>query len=224
MHGVGSRNKLRASHARFYPGSGLLDALARAVCVAGCLPRKELHEAFEMATLVRQHFRHGRVVDLCAGYGLLAQCMLLLDDQQDDAIALDVKPSPNHRRVHDAIVAAFPSLSGRVQFITMPLQRFVFEPTDIVVSSHACGSLTDDVLSAASSAGTRVAVLPCCHGHRWRPDLDNHVDPAAAMDHERVDRLTLTHHAWTDAISAAVTPKNRVIIGTPRMELRFDSA
>jgi hypothetical protein len=215
MHGIGSRNKLRTSHARWYAGDGLLQQLGRAVCAAGCLPRKELHEAFEFAHAVReQGFRGGRVVDLCAGYGLLAQCMLLLDDANDDAVALDVKLSPNHQRVHQAVVKGFPQLEGRVQFVAQPLQRFAFQPTDIVVSSHACGSLTDDVLAAAVAVGARVAVLPCCHGTRWRPDLADHPDPSAAMDDERVRHLQQQgHRAWTAMIDAAVTPKNRIIFG-----------
>ena len=36
-------------------------------------------------------------------------------------------------------------------------------PTDIVVSVHACGALTDLVLARAVNARARVAVLPCCH-------------------------------------------------------------
>ena len=60
---------------RFASGS-LFDRIARAVCGAGCLPRKELYEAWEVARRARRLFRGGRVVDLGAGHGLLAQIML----------------------------------------------------------------------------------------------------------------------------------------------------
>ena len=40
---------------------------------------------------------------------------------------------------------------------------FPLLPTDIVVSSHACGALTDRVLEGAVAVRARVAVLPCCH-------------------------------------------------------------
>jgi hypothetical protein len=60
-----------------FPGTTLFDRLARAVCHAGCLPRKELYEAWEMARRVRRLFRGGRIVDLGGGHGLLAQALLL---------------------------------------------------------------------------------------------------------------------------------------------------
>jgi hypothetical protein len=57
MHGVGSRNKLTPAHAHHYPSDSMLDVLGRALCTVGRLPRKELHEAWEIATRVRDHFR-----------------------------------------------------------------------------------------------------------------------------------------------------------------------
>src|SRR5688572_33338717 len=47
-----------------FPGATLFDRIARAVCEAGCLPRKELYEAWEVARRTRRLFRGGRVVDV----------------------------------------------------------------------------------------------------------------------------------------------------------------
>jgi hypothetical protein len=219
MHGVGSRNKLTPSRARLYPGETLLDEIGRAVCVAGCLPRKELHEAWEMATRVRAHFggAHARVVDLCSGFGLLAQVLVLLDDSIREAVAVDAWPAANHVRVHAALVAAFPRLAGRVRFERARLEAFRIEPGDLVVSAHACGALTDDVAARAVEAGARFAVLPCCHEHRWRPDLAHLADPALGMDLERAERLTARGYDVTLAtIPVEVSPKNRLLLGAPR--------
>jgi hypothetical protein len=91
-------------------------------------------------------------------------------------------------------------------------------PTDVVVSSHACGGLSDRVLDAASAARARVAVLPCCH------DLDRceagslrgWVDPALAIDIGRALRLERAGYTvWTQTIPAAITPKNRLLLGAP---------
>ena len=41
-------------------GGSLFDRLGRAVCEAGCLPRKELYEAWEVARRVRRWCRGGR--------------------------------------------------------------------------------------------------------------------------------------------------------------------
>ena len=60
-----------------FTGSTLFDRIGRAMCEAGCLPRKELYEAWEVARRARRLFRGGRVIDIGAGHGLLAQIMLL---------------------------------------------------------------------------------------------------------------------------------------------------
>src|SRR5688572_22783364 len=146
VHGVGSRNKLQTSKIGLYPSDSMLDVLGRAICSVGCLPRKELHEAWEMAVRVREHFRGGRVVDLCASFGVLAQVMLLLDDTASEAFAVDVRIAPNHSKVNAAITHAFPSLRDRVRFVQGRLESVALRADDVVVSSHACGSLTDDVL------------------------------------------------------------------------------
>ena len=46
-----------------FPSDTLFDRIARVVCRADCLPRKELYEAWEVARRVRRRFRGGRVVD-----------------------------------------------------------------------------------------------------------------------------------------------------------------
>lgn len=231
MKGVGSRNKLTPWHAHLYPSHALLDQLGRAVCGARCLPRKELHEAWEMAQLVRGAFSRkdsggvsagGRVVDLCCGYGLLAQVLLLVGDEEggasgEEAVAVDVRLPPNHGRVRDAVAGAFPRLRGRVTFVQAPLSSVELRASDLVVSSHACGSLTDDVLGRAADVGARVAVMPCCHAFRFRDDLAEHADPAAAIDDERVRALQgRGYRAWSASISAAVSAKHRLVFGAPQ--------
>ena len=216
MHGLGSRNKLTPTHARLYPGDGLLDELGRALCTVHCLPRKELHEAWEMAHVVRAHFRGGRVVDLCCGYGLLAQVMLLVNDDGEQAIAVDVKLPKNHAPVRDVVATTFPRLRNLVAFVQTPLTRIAINANDLVVSSHACGTLTDDVLAAAVDVGARVAVLPCCHQFRYREDLASCADPARAIDDERAERLHLLgYDVWTPSIPVEVSPKNRLLLAAP---------
>jgi hypothetical protein len=221
VHGPGSRNKLSPSHARHYPGDGLLDTLGRAICTVDCLPRKELHEAWEMATRIRTWLAHtptGRVVDLCAGYGLLAQVLLLLDaDPRSTALAVDIHLPKNHVLVHDAVIATFPNLAGRVTFRRDPLENVVLGVDDVVVSSHACGTLSDAVLDRAADVGARVALLPCCHRTRRRTDLVDDADPAARIDEERASSLAERgYDVIVDSIPANVSAKNRLLLGRPR--------
>src|SRR5437660_11396336 len=84
-----SGNRLTDRDIGRFSGDTLFDRVARAVCHAACLPRKELYEAWETARRVRRLFRGGRVVDLGAGHAMLAQLMILLDDSSATAPAVD---------------------------------------------------------------------------------------------------------------------------------------
>jgi hypothetical protein len=213
-----SRGRLTDRDLDRFAGDTLFDRLARAVCHAGCLPRKELYEAWEVARRARRLFRGGRIVDLGAGHGLLAQIMLLLDDSSPSALAVDNALPESSGRLHDALVSAWPRLSGRVSFLDDSLDSVEILPEDIVVSSHACGALTDLVLDRAVAARARVAVLPCCHdlGVNDAGALTGWVDAPLAIDIRRAQRLEQRgYRVWTQAIPAGVTPKNRLLMGAP---------
>jgi hypothetical protein len=213
-----SRGRLTDRDLDRFAGDTLFDRLARAVCHAGCLPRKELYEAWEVARRARRLFRGGRIVDLGAGHGLLAQIMLLLDDSSPSALAVDNALPESSGRLYDALVSAWPRLSGRVSFLDDSLDSVEILPDDIVVSSHACGALTDLVLDRAVAARARVAVLPCCHdlGVNDAGTLTGWVDAPLAIDIRRAQRLEQRgYRVWTQAIPAGVTPKNRLLMGAP---------
>jgi hypothetical protein len=158
-----SRGRLTAHDLGRFPGETLFDRIGRAVCQAGCLPRKELFESWEMARRVRRIVRGRRVVDLCGGHGVLSELMLLLDDSSPCALVVDTNVPPSAARVHEALLEAWPRLQGRVVFHVSHLDTVRIDAGDIVVSSHACGNLTDRVLERAAEARASVAVLPCCH-------------------------------------------------------------
>lgn len=202
-----------------FPGDGLFDRLAHAVCHAGCLPRKELYEAWEMARRVRRLFRGGRVIDLGGGHGLLAHVMLLLDDSSSNAIVIDTTLPPSSVRVHEALAQAWPRLSGRIAFVLSALENVEILPADVVVSSHACGALTDRILERAAAARARVAVLPCCHDLATCDpgQLSGWIDGPVAIDIMRALRLEQQgYRIWTQAIPASITPKNRLLLGAPQ--------
>src|SRR5689334_5768124 len=113
----GSSGRLTGHDVGRFPGDSLFDRLGRAVCEAGCLPRKELYEAWEMARRVRRLCRGGRVVDFGAGHGLLAQLLLLLDNSSPTALVVDPALPSSAGAVHDALVHHWPRLAGRVQFV-----------------------------------------------------------------------------------------------------------
>lgn len=213
-----SKSRLTRHDLDRFPGKSLFDRLARAVCDAGCLPRKELYEAWEVARRVRRLFRGGRVVDVAGGHGLLAQTMLLLDDSSAEAYVVDPAPPSSAAKLHASLAAVWPRLTGRVHWTAAALDAFVFNKADLIVSSHACGSLTDFVLDRALAVRARVAVLPCCHDATTSDagPITGWVDPALAIDLLRAVRLQKHgYQVRTQMIPETITPKNRLLIGEP---------
>jgi hypothetical protein len=213
-----SKGRLTPRDAARFPSSTLFDRLARAVCEAGCLPRKELYEAWEVARRARRLFRGGRIVDLACGHGLLAHVMLLLDDSSAKAVAADKVIPRSSASVHEAIVRAWPRLEGRIRFLEEDIDDITLSAADVVVSSHACGNLTDRILERAAKAKARVAVLPCCHdaGRGDSGGLTGWMDGALAIDAVRALRLRdRGYRVWTQTIPADITGKNRLLLGRP---------
>ena len=211
----GSKGRLTRRDLGRFPSATLFDRIARAVCEAGCLPRKELYESWEVARRARRKFRGGRVIDLGAGHGLLAHLMLILDDTSSSALAVDIKLPPSASKVQAALVRGWPRLEGRVVFVSGGPNAIAIEPDDVVVSCHACGAFADEVIDAACAAGARLAVLPCCHDARTSDagDLTGWMDPALAIDAVRALRLRAQgYQVRTQTIPATVTPKNRLIL------------
>lgn len=214
----GSHNRLTAHDLGRFVNDTLLDRIGRVVCRVGRLPRKELYEAWEVARRVRRICRGGRVLDVAGGHGLLAHIMLLLDDSSPEARVIDPAPPPSAAALHQAVVAEWPRLQGRVTVITQDIRAFAIQPTDVVVSSHACGALTDWILDAAVAASARVAVLPCCHDHAAcdAGALTGWLDEGMAIDATRVMRLVSHgYRVRTQTIPRAITPKNRLLIAIP---------
>ena len=214
----GSKNRLTGYDLERFPGDGVFDRIGRAVCRAGCLPRKELYEAWETARRVRRIFRGGRVVDLGGGHGLVAAVLLILDDTSPRAVVVDTAIPPSATAVRDSLVEAWPRLGGRIEFVAATLEDVPIAEADVVVSVHACGALTDRVLARAVAARARVAVLPCCHDREAcdTGGLDGWMELPLAIDATRAARLAQAgYRVRTQRIPSAITPKNRLLIGDP---------
>jgi len=206
-----------------FPSQTLFDRIGRAVCAAGVLPRKELYEAWEVARRARRLFRGGRVVDLAAGHGLLAQIMLILDDSSPRAVAADVRLPRSAAALHEALVQRWPRLQGRVEFLASPLDSVTLDRQDVVVSSHACGRLTDLIIDRAIEARARLAVLPCCHDAAVSETggLEGWMESGLAIDVMRARQLEAAgYRIWTQTIPETITPKNRLLLAAPGDEPR----
>jgi len=211
-----SKNRLTPQQQELFPGSSLFNKIARAVCRAGTLPRKELHEAWEMAKRVRRRYRGGRILDLACGHGLLAHIMLILDDSSKTGIAVDKEIPSNAKKLSSSLIESWPRLKNRIIYKEVSVQEITIRPDDIVVSAHACGSLTDLIIDKAIERHARVAVLPCCHDLKESSTdgLEGWMDKTLAVDTVRAVRLrSKGYRIVTQKIPNDITPKNRLLMG-----------
>lgn len=218
-HDPSLRTRLRPAAAAGFEGEELFARVARVVCEADCLPRKELYESWEVARRLRRRFRGGRVVDLACGHGLVAWLALLLDDSSPGAVAVDTRLPPSASRLGEALVRAWPRLEGRVELRVEGVDDVALGSDDVVVAAHACGALTDRVLDRAASAGARLAVLPCCQDRATcdAGDLGGWLDFPLAVDVTRARSLAARgYEVRTALLPADVTAKNRLLLGWPR--------
>jgi hypothetical protein len=158
------------------------------------------------------------VVDMACGHGLLAHIMLLLDSHSGEALAVDRRIPPSARTLATALQVEWPQLAGAVRFIEEEITQITLTSSDLIVSAHACGALTDLVLDRAVQAGARVAVLPCCHDLQVADagGLQGWMDGPLAVDATRVARLRAAgYRVYTQTIPVEITPKNRLLIAEP---------
>lgn len=213
-----SKNRLTHQQAHLFPGDTLFAKIARAVCRAGTVPRKELYEAWEMARRVHRKFRGGRIVDLACGQGLLAHILLILDPTSESAVAADKQIPQNAEKMADVLSQSWPDLKARIEYRQTDLLSIPVMKDDIVVSAHACGRITDQVIDKAVEKKARLAVMPCCHDVKncRTAGLDAWMDVSLAIDSVRALRLeSAGYRIWLQAIPKDITPKNRLLIGEP---------
>jgi len=211
-----SKNRLTPQQQELFSGSSLFDKIARAVCRAGTLPRKELHEGWEMAKRVRRRYRGGRILDLACGHGLLAHIMLILDDSSKIGIAVDKEIPLNAKKLSSSLIESWPRLKNRIIYKEVSVEEITIRSDDIVVSAHACGSLTDLIIDKAIEQHARVAVLPCCHDLKKSSTngLEGWMDKTLAVDTLRAVRLrSKGYRIVTQKIPNDITPKNRLLMG-----------
>ncbi|MBU1240865.1 SAM-dependent methyltransferase [Myxococcota bacterium] len=213
-----SDNVLNRYTTRWFEGESLVNRIGRTLCLAECVSRKEFFESWETAKRLRRQMRGGTILELAAGHGLLSAMLLLLDDTSPSATLVDTSMPPSFAKIYAVLRERWPQLSGRLNYVEGPLEEAVADSHSLVVSIHACGTLTDRVLDMAISAGCRVGVVPCCHDYK-RCDtggLTNWMEGSLAIDAMRVARLR--HQGFRVAalnIPRDITPKNHLLLAWP---------
>jgi hypothetical protein len=221
----------------------LFGDVADVVCSTSVLPRKELFEAWEVASRIDVAFPSAPIVaDLAAGHGLLAWILVLLGATRSArrrAVCVDTRLPDSALTLSSAFIARWPELEASVQYVEGSLDTVWAEPGEAVFASvHACGPLSDMVIETAVSSGCPLALMPCCHSLRKQP-----LPPLPGLDRPTLDRMSaaLGQSAAIDAcrvaalrgrgytvqqqfISSDITPYNRLILAEPSPSFDADVA
>ncbi len=213
-----SRNRLNKRHLHLFPTNNLFDKIARTVCGAECLPRKELYEAWETAKRIHRRIKGNSIIEVGCGHGLLSQILIILDDSIPIATAFDPQIPASAAKLTAVLSANWPRLNDRVKFIRAPLDQVEVRGDELLVSVHGCGDLSDKVIDTAINRRNPVALLPCCHDIKQSDTggLEGWIEATLAVDIARVSKLQAAgYNVVTQTIPADITPKNRLLIAMP---------
>lgn len=213
-----SRERLSKRDLFRFTGDSLMDSVGRAVCGTGCLARKEFYESWEVAKRVLRRHRGGPIVDLAGGHGMVGFFMALMDRTAGPIRVIDTRIPKSSERLREGLSERWPFITEKWSFEESKMQDADITSADRILGIHACGRLTDHVLDLASRHRARVAVLPCCHSHATLDSggLEGWMPVDVAIDSTRAASLRAGNYdVFTTTISADITPKNRMLLGTP---------
>jgi hypothetical protein len=159
-----SRNRLHPGQLHHFPGETLHDRVARALCEARCLPRREFFESWEFVNRARRILDAPVVWDLCAGHGLVGLLFALLEPELEEVVLVDRKRPVYHEKVRTALATLDADRIAKVRYVEKPLEELDPPPRkSFIAAVHACGRRTDRAIDLAIASKSSIAALPCCH-------------------------------------------------------------
>ena len=159
-----SRKWLHPGAAIHYPADTVHDRVARALCEGSCLPRKELFESWSFVNRIRRRIDAPVVWDLCAGHGLVAFLLALLEPGLTSVRAIDRRKPLSFDRIRAALAPLDEERIAKVVFDERDV-RDLDAPRERVFMTavHACGRRSDDAIDLALASHSSIVLLPCCH-------------------------------------------------------------
>ena len=126
----------------------------------------------------------------------------------------------------------WPDLVDCWHYVEAPLEGTLPSHDTLLVGVHCCGTLSDLVIDLAIHGNSPLALVPCCHSKKClkshqrielfgEPSSKKSKVPeevlAEYIDDRRVERLRAAGYDIREArIPLAFTPKNRIILASPR--------
>lgn len=188
---------------------------------------KEVLESVEFYLRTRQRLMQQPVsflYDMGAGHGLTG-LLFAAGFPQLRVQLIDQRVPPSFHELHRLVTIKCPWIN--VAYQAIPLDQWKphasVNNTTVVIATHACGRLTDEVIDRAILLqATALAVMPCCYTGTASPapyGIRRALGVAWAADIDRTYRLARAgYHTDFSAISDAITPMNRILVAERRVD------
>ena len=184
-----------------------------------------------------------RVYDLCSGHGLtgilFAACNPPNKDRVVKTVLVDQIEPPSFQILSGLIGQICPWLKDAIQYESVSLEEFLQQQqmqnenvnsnqeedkediAKLVISTHACGSLTDKVLEIAVNINAcGIAAMPCCYTgtDKGTPyGIKRALGVSWSADIRRCFYLNdNNYHSDLATIPKEITPMNRIIVAEDR--------
>lgn len=170
------------------------------------------------------------VHDLCAGHGLTGMLFAACNPPRAGRVVrtrlVDISEPAAHSVLKNLITEVCPWMKDEVQFYPYSLNEYLGidskSACPVVIATHACGSLTDDVLDqAVAMKACGIAVMPCCYTGTDKGSpfgIKRSLGVAWAADIRRSYLLDSSgYHVDYTTIPREITPLNRIVLGEERI-------
>lgn len=203
---------------RHFTSDSLQDTFLREIAKQKMIPVKEVLETFELFGRIRKTVRSSFVADLFCGHGLLGLLFAIFERKVDRVLMIDRKAPDSQQKLMEIAARVAPWAVDKIEIrkADISLNDDWIEDGCAVVSSHACGILSDMCIDIAIKTNGPIGLLPCCYprkGCRAPQAVQQAVGLKMAHDIDRTYRLEQAGYLvkWA-TIPEEITPMNRVLI------------
>ena len=201
-----------------FDSNNLQNKFLRAIAANRVLSIKEVMESFEIFARIRKSVRYENVADLCCGHGLLGILFAIFERKVNRVLLIDKHEPASRDKLIEAAINVAPWVAEKIETRTQNISvgdDWVRTGCS-VVSSHACGVLSDLCIEIAINNCSPIAIMPCCYPKsacQAPLALQTAFGLGAAFDIDRTYRLENAGYCvrWAE-IPNEITPMNRILI------------
>lgn len=217
--------RLRPSYFnQFFDEDSLQSKVIKEIAYSHLLPTKEILESFEYFARIRRKVKSEVMCDLCCGHGFVGILFAIFERKVSKVYLVDRTEPDSRKKLIEACLKAAPWIEDKIINIEdkISTKSKWLEKGMSVISTHACGVLTDLTLDIAISVSGNVAVMPCCYPEnkcQAPMALQSQLGFETAFDIDRTYKLEKAgYHVNWSSIPATISPMNRVIVGRMKAE------